>query len=473
MTTSNPASLTVRAMFGTLGERPEAGAPRMARHAARLDSRLQPGQIALITGPSGSGKSSLARALLDRCPSAVASDSARVDPASPLVDALTGPLARRLAILSSVGLADARIFTRRAGVLSVGERARFEIALAINHAGHAAHASARSQSAHPTTIILDEFASTLDRPTALRVAHLLRRSVDRSTFPLRVVCITAHDDLTPALRPDVSMHVGSIAPRAASTRPDHADSTNPIGRIEPGTIADLAALASHHYRAGSPAVLAGPRSILRCIDPATSELMGVLALAMPTLNAPWRDAIWPARYRTRDKRADAARLHRELRCIARVIVSPRHRGLGVASLLVRHYLAHPLTPATEALAAMGRASPFFRAAGMRAYHLPPTPRDARLLDALSFLDMTPASLAALDTPRAHLPRSHPLLWLELRRWAGSSRATRAIAGQPRSVLRRAAGALLARPVVYAHVSAHASTHTQPEPPHARLAPLAA
>ncbi|MCA9289408.1 MAG: hypothetical protein KDA05_12520, partial [Phycisphaerales bacterium] len=223
--------------------------------------------------------------------------------------------------------------------------------------------------------------------------------------------------------------------------------TTPPFTIEPATRHDYLALAHYHYRPAHPAVLAGPGAIRRAVDP-EGRLLGVIVVAMPTMNAPWRDAIWPGRYRTDDKKADAARLARELRCIARVIIDPRHRGLGVAAALVRHYLATPLTPATEAVAAMGLASPFFAAAGMTPYRLPPTRRDARLADALAQVGIRAESLLDADFVAA-MP---PLLERELRHWAGASRATRSLANDPLAVARRAAGALLAPPIVYAHVA---------------------
>lgn len=467
--TNSAATLRVRAMFGLLDAPTPSPAPDTSDALERLDASLRPAQIALITGPSGAGKSTLAAALAQRCRTtgrAVWLDAPPIDPALPVIDLLRAPLARRLRLLAAVGLGDAHLCIRPARALSTGERARLHLALAIDRTTGAPH---------PATLILDEFASSLDRPGALLLCRLLRRWLERTPRPPRIICVTAHDDLTAALRPELTVRVGPDGRAAISdisrSAPDPSHVIPEIiPRCEIGTFADYTALAHHHYRAGRPAMLAGPSSIRRAIDPANGSLLAVLVVAMPTLNGPWRDIAWPGRYRTPDKAADAARLSRELRCIARVIVDPRYRALGIATSLVRHYLAHPLTPATEAIAAMGAASPFFQAAGMRPYRLPPTPRDARLLDALRHLRLTPAALLALNPPPS--PRTlPPLLLRELRAWASHSRTTRDLIDAPHLIAARAAGALLAPPIAYAHVAHHLTAPHLPshqEPTHEPL-----
>ncbi|MDX2016149.1 MAG: hypothetical protein SFY95_00755 [Planctomycetota bacterium] len=120
-----------------------------------------------------------------------------------------------------------------------------------------------------------------------------------------------------------------------------------------------------------------------------------------------------------------------MRCISRVIVDPRVRGLGIASALIRAYLARPETDLTEAITGpLADWAPIFRAAGMR--ELPPHepgPADRRLLALLSAMDLTPEALARVDEPiSAEGAR-------RLRIWARSSAATRALASGPDAPLR--------------------------------------
>lgn len=194
----------------------------------------------------------------------------------------------------------------------------------------------------------------------------------------------------------------------------------PLGlRLRSGWMADFFALAPFHYRAGPPATV---DRILTIADGADAPI-AVLVSSHPVLNAQWRSTIWPRRFIRGNPRQRARELSRSLRCISRVIVDPRYRGLGLACLLVRRFLRTCRVRFVEAPAAMGRWCPFFTAAGMTAHHLPPSRRDARLLAALRSRGIAdPASLLHSPT-RRRLSRSAPL-HRALIRWADASRATR-------------------------------------------------
>lgn len=228
---------------------------------------------------------------------------------------------------------------------------------------------------------------------------------------------------------------------------------DPVVRIGPGTAADLLALLPLHYRAAPPR---GVVCVLAARDTA-GDLVGVLAVSMPTLNSPVRDLAWPGRYRTGRPRDDARRLNDEVRTISRVMVAPAWRRRGVAQRLVRAYLASPLTPATEAIAALGTRSRFFEHAGMVRYDLAPGPARARLADALAFAGLRAGALRGPGRAAAfaRLPtRRRRLLERELRQWAAASRATRRLARGPVADLLAAAGSALrgARACGYAHTA---------------------
>lgn len=224
-------------------------------------------------------------------------------------------------------------------------------------------------------------------------------------------------------------------------------------RLRQGTPEDYNALAHWHYRAGRPATCV---RVLAMDDPAEpSAPVAVVVVSMPTLEGRWREAAWPGRYSSGDKRADAARLNAEVRTVSRLVVDPRWRGLGVGRRLVRAYLDSPLTPATEAVAAMGRYCPVFRAAGMREYRLGPDRRDARLGDALVAAGAKAWELC--DRARAADLAADPFLRRELRLWADASRITRDLLVGPMDELARSAGArLLSRRCAYAHRSGDAA-----------------
>lgn len=204
----------------------------------------------------------------------------------------------------------------------------------------------------------------------------------------------------------------SIVRRFRAPRPDTIT-------IEPGTIDDLRSLSRFHYAAGRP----GPVTrILRALD--DSETIGVLVASMPTLNGRWRAIAWPGDYDTRDKRANALRLNRDIRVISRVIVDPRYRGRGLAVRLVRTYLDQPCTPRTEALATMAHACPFFERAGMDRIDLPPSNADAKLLRAMDRHGVRRPDLLA-PVPDAILPALRT--WARTRKLRGSDIAARAFA----------------------------------------------
>lgn len=214
--------------------------------------------------------------------------------------------------------------------------------------------------------------------------------------------------------------------------------------IEPGTAADLAALERFHYRGGRPATIA---RVLRAVDDSDGLLAGVLVVSRPTLNGPWRRVAWPDLFpATLGRRRAARRLNRHVRTISRVIVDPRLRGTGVARALVARYLAAPLTPRTEALAAMGRFCPFFQAAGMREIPHAPSRRDAALAAALRRERLRPDALLAAGAV-ARVRRSRGLR-RAVRAWLRASRATRGRRLSLAGALPRAAQALIAPPAAY-------------------------
>jgi GNAT superfamily N-acetyltransferase len=205
---------------------------------------------------------------------------------------------------------------------------------------------------------------------------------------------------------------------------------------------DYAALARFHYRPLPPATIV---DLLAIAHRQTDEPIGVLTVSMPTLNGAWRP-------RGRRRRLHARRLNETLRTISRVIVDPRHRCRGVATALVRAYLARPLTPHTEAIAAMGDACRFFARAGMTPFRPGCPARTARLLEALHAANIAPWILA--DPSRAEACfRADPTLRTALRRWANDSRATRPLlAASPIDLAREAARALLSERIVYVHTT---------------------
>ncbi|MFI4859506.1 MAG: GNAT family N-acetyltransferase [Phycisphaerales bacterium JB063] len=203
--------------------------------------------------------------------------------------------------------------------------------------------------------------------------------------------------------------------------------------LAPGSAADYAALAEHHYRAARPATM---MRVLTLRDPAPGVVdrylqrepegrpVAVLVESLASLSCKLRDLALCGRYASLPARMRGKLLNQEVRCISRVVVDPRYRGLGLAVRLVRHALASATTPYTEALAAMGAVSPFFEKAGMLAYHRQRHAHDERLLAALASAGLPVGLLNAPQARSAALAGLPPerRAWVEheLGRWYRSA-----------------------------------------------------
>jgi ABC-type cobalamin/Fe3+-siderophores transport system ATPase subunit/GNAT superfamily N-acetyltransferase len=428
-------------------------ASRTAARAAGIHRSLRAGQLALIVGPSAAGKSSMLRDLA-RYPSSLSPVRAQSEDAhAAVIDSLApspADLPCALRALSAAGLADAFLPARRISHLSEGERARLTIARAILAAEHLLTTGASP------TILLDDFADNLDHATAASVAFTLRRWLAHHPRA-RIILATLRPYIAAHLRPDLTLDLGLRTPDLRAGNPL---SFPPQLTITAGTLADYDTLAHHHYRAGRPATIAAvlvarftrDREESRSGEPSYPEQpAAVLTISMPTLNGAWRPRAWPDLASSRgSKRVAARELNRSLRCISRIIVHPHHRARGLGSDLIRHYLADPLTPRTEALSAMGAISPIFTRAGMTEWMLPPAPRDLKLIDALSAADLRPWMLADIDLALERIDR-FPHMDRALRIWATAHGPTRPLAhAPPRDLIGAAAKHIITPRRAYTH-----------------------
>lgn len=383
--------------------------------------------ITLVRGPSGSGKSRRL-AGLEQGFAEAGFRTRRVEPMADtetaVFDVFNSDHDKVCTTLAACGLAEPRLWSLPAGLLSAGQRARLEIAIAIHDAKE------------NDVIIADEFCTALDRVSAMSLCATIRRVVDQRH--LHLVAASAHEDLEPMLGPKLLID-GSTG----EIQTLDGQSTLDTIRYEQGTMNDYNRLSHLHYLGGQPATRTLVLRAVRESKIIGDTLAGVLIVSMPTLNGAWRKMAWGDRYSNQDKRAAALRINRELRCISRVIVEPRSRGLGVASGLVRAYLQCPQTNATEAIAAMGSVCPFFARAGMTQYTIATPPANTRLLDAIAYLGTDPSELTQ------HSIEDSPLLHRELMHWARSTRMLRDPQTPPHTIALMAACRLLSRPRAYA------------------------
>lgn len=189
--------LKVCALFG-ISHNPvcnDAGRARSAAHQLRSMPR---GHIALLTGPSGGGKSLILRQLASETrPAPILVDPSRRIRwrASAVIDQFPAPIASALACLARAGLAEAAILAAHPRNLSDGQRFRLLLALAMHRA--------LNQRPRPM-LLIDEFCSTLDRITARNIARTFHRWIKAER--LRAICATANDDILETLAPDTLVY---------------------------------------------------------------------------------------------------------------------------------------------------------------------------------------------------------------------------------------------------------------------------
>ena len=254
-------------------------------------------------------------------------------------------------------------------------------------------------------------------------------------------------------------------------RPGHADRLAALP-IQPGKRADYLALKAHHYRPGNPATMtriltirdptptASDRYLARTAQPSS---IAVLVESYPVLSCRLREAALGGRYGHLPPKPRSALLMQELRCISRVIIDPRYRGLGLAVRLVRHAIANATTRYTESIAVMGKVSPFFQRAGMTAYERQPLEADQRALAALCFVGIEPNRLATPNRMTAQIEqlkrKTRCFVTKELTRWYRTN-GGRGVVRQPdlATILAAAQQRLLAQPVYYLHENTHVPAH---------------
>ncbi|HSV27079.1 MAG TPA: hypothetical protein VLH60_04220 [Sedimentisphaerales bacterium] len=164
--------------------------------------------------------------------------------------------------------------------------------------------------------------------------------------------------------------------------------------IERTAITAYSQLASWHYRNEK----LGPyTAVFGARRPGSSRWLAVIVYAMPQIGSATRAKAMAALNAVRcppnagiDERIRW--LNASLRCICRVVVDPRYRGIGLAVRIVRETLPLAGVPFVEAIAAMGRANPFLERAGMTRFDTPSPQTPSRLRRVLALLGIASADL---------------------------------------------------------------------------------
>lgn len=141
-------------------------------------------RIGLVIGPSGSGKSSLGRELVES--GGFKWPSHRWPKDKPLVEALPGTFDQVTGALAQVGLGDVPAWLRPYSVLSNGEKFRADLTRLILTA--------------PERVVVDEFTSVVDRQVARIGAGAFGKGWRKTGG--QAVLLTCHYDVAEWLQPD-------------------------------------------------------------------------------------------------------------------------------------------------------------------------------------------------------------------------------------------------------------------------------
>lgn len=160
--------------------------------------------------------------------------------------------------------------------------------------------------------------------------------------------------------------------------------------IRPAKRAAYDALAQFHYRGSCPAVYAAIYAIYDTSgwhglrrSRGRGDAVGVIVYTMPARELETRNiAINSMLDDCRNRKERMKMINENIRCISRVIIDPRYRGLGLAARLVRETMPLMNVPIIEAMAVMGQVNPFFEKAGMTAFPAKLSRQCEKMRDAL-------------------------------------------------------------------------------------------
>lgn len=157
--------------------------------------------------------------------------------------------------------------------------------------------------------------------------------------------------------------------------------------IEPGTAGDWHSLAGYHYCdekacAYKSLYVLRDKRIGRACKP-YNGVAGVIVYSMPVANIAGRNIATSGYFcGLGDKSMQLSLINKNIRCIRRVVIEPRYRGIGLAAKLVRETMPLMDVPIIESLAVMGNFNPFFEKAGMTPYRKGQDVKSAVIVESL-------------------------------------------------------------------------------------------
>jgi len=176
--------------------------------------------------------------------------------------------------------------------------------------------------------------------------------------------------------------------------------------IVPGDMSDYRLLAAYHYRDGRPVGIKAVYTIRpkRALGSLGRRPAGVIVYAMPNPRIELRRIATHGAFHGLDRQTELQLLNRHVRCLARVVVEPRFRGIGLAVRLVRETMPRLNVPIIEALGVMPLVNPFLERAGMQCFEPRVPVEHVELLEALSAVGIEEDDLVDLERVQQGLDR---------------------------------------------------------------------
>ncbi len=190
-------------------------------------------------------------------------------------------------------------------------------------------------------------------------------------------------------------------------------------QIVRGCLDDYKQLAQYHYRDSTTLRSTSLRSTSRLGPYAAifalkangalglrlgEKAVGVIVYTMPSPGVELRNIATGNLFAGFDRSTRLALVNKNIRCISRVIIEPRFRGLGLASRLVRETMPEMGVPIVEAMAVMGLVNPFFEKAGMTALTAKMPARCVQLTEAFSMVGIEKEELIDAQKTQRKLDR---------------------------------------------------------------------
>lgn len=311
--------------------------------------QLRSNDVVFITGDSGSGKSWLLKNTFNKFSNSISIDDIVINDDEVLIEGVGKDLNDALKKLNLAGLGDAFLYLRKYSQLSDGQKYRYAIAKFLD--------------TDKDIWILDEFCAKLDRITAKIVSYNLQKIARR--LGKCVICATTHDDILDSLKPSLLIRKGYESDVTATRYEDYKESfSSKIKeiydnlKVEIGTKEDYEKLKTFHYRQSGLGALKNVYSLKF-----NNEVIGVTVVCYPHLALKGRNIFNDKKY-AKMTTENCEKINKEYECIARVILHPKYRGLGLSYFMLKEYFKLSECENIETVAVMANYIPFFEKAGM-------------------------------------------------------------------------------------------------------------